>query len=59
MVWYILRAGMFGVKDGLGSLSYIITDFAALIMVPLPPFFLRRCTDEVENGAGDDVTRRG
>ena len=57
MGWYILRAGIFGVLDGLGSLFYIITDLAALIPVPLPPFFPPHRVDEVGTGAEDDVTR--
>ena len=43
--------------DGLGSLSYIITDLATLILVPLPPFFPPRHVDEVGTGAEDDATR--
>ena len=49
---------MFGVLDGVGSLSYIITDLVALILVPLPPLFLPRCVYEVGTGAKDDATRR-
>ena len=52
-----MRAGMFGVLDGFGSLSYINADLAALILVPFPSFFPPRRVDEVENGAGDDATR--
>ena len=48
---------MFEVLDGFGSLSYLIIDLAALILVPFPLFFPLRPVDEVENRAGDDATR--